>query len=694
MVKHILFLLTILLLNSVTNAQNQQNDPKIQFCGTDEMHQELFKNYPELNNKIIQNNEFLNEFTRNYIRQKNNKSTVYKIPVVFHIIHNYGTENISNAQIYDAIRVANRNLRKQNPDTTDIVPFFKPRAADCEIELVLAQKDPNGNCHSGINRIASTLTSIGDHQVKSLIHWDPTKYLNIYVCAEAAGLAGHALLPGAADTVPQWDGIVIQHSYLGSIGTSTPFKSVVLTHELGHYFNLQHIWGGNNVPGFFYLPVAQQANCNFDDDVLDTPNTIGWQSCNLNGTSCDDTLDNVQNFMDYAYCARMLTYGQRDRMHACLNSPIAGRNNLWTATNLAETGTDGTNIFCAADFVTDKQVICAGQQVKFADVSYHGIQSRTWTFAGGTPSTSTDSSVTVTYSTPGTYAVTLQVSDGNNTLTKVETAYITVLANTGNAIPFAENFESFSDLISNNWFAVNPHNDAGFELNQTVGFSGNKSAWINNYTISEKGRKDELISPVYNFSNVTNLQVSFRYAYAKKDSTSTDRLNVFLTTNCGNNWLIKKTINTTNLSTAPNQTTPFAPDNTQWKTDFITNMTGIQANTPFRIRFLFESGGGNNFYMDDINIGYNLNNIEENAENNKFKMYPNPANNVVTLNFTHKNNTEKELFIYDLNGKIIFNSKFDANEINIDISHIENGVYFIQTKSNSGIWTDKLIIQH
>ena len=690
----VFFLLTNLLFNTIITAQNQDGKPKTQLCGTDEMHQEIFKNYPDLNDKIIKNYEFLNEFTHNFIRQKNNKSVVYKIPVVFHIIHNYGTENISNAQIYDAIRVANRNLRKQNPDTTDIVPFFKPRAADCEIELVLAQKDPDGNCHSGINRIASTLTNIGDHQVKNLIQWDPSKYLNIYVCAEAAGLAGHALMPSTADTLPQWDGIVIQHSYLGSIGTSSPFKSVVLTHELGHYFNLQHIWGGNNVPGFFYLPVAQQTNCNFDDDVLDTPNTIGWQSCNLNGISCDDTLDNVQNFMDYAYCARMLTYGQRDRMHACLNSPIANRNNLWTAPNLAATGTDGTNNFCAADFTADKQVICAGQQVKFADISYHGIQSRNWTFAGGTPSSSTDSVITVTYSTPGTYAVTIQVSDGNNSLTKTETSYITVLANTGTTVPFAENFESFSDLASNNWFVVNPHNDAGFELNSNIGFSGVKSAWLNNYSISENGRKDELISPVYTLSNITNLQVSFRYAYARKDSTSNDRLYVFLTSNCGNNWLIKKSINTSNLSTAPNQTTPFTPNNSQWKTDFITNMTGIQPNTPFRIKFVFESGGGNNFYLDDINIGYNLNSTEENYPIQKLQIFPNPANNVVTLIFSKNENLENEICIFDLKGKIVFKTKAHNNITKIDISNIENGIYFILIKNNYGVITEKLIIQH
>ena len=132
-------------------------------------------------------------------------------------------------------------------------------------------------------------------------------YLNIYVCASASpGLAGHCLTPSAADTIPQWDGVVIAHNSIGSIGTSSPITSVVLTHEIGHYLNLQHTWGGNNVPGFPYLPVADTGNCAYDDGVSDTPNTIGWQSCNLSGQTCG-SLDNLQNFMEYAYCPTMFT---------------------------------------------------------------------------------------------------------------------------------------------------------------------------------------------------------------------------------------------------------------------------------------------------------------------------------------------------------------------------------------------------
>jgi hypothetical protein len=205
-------------------------------CATDEMHQKLFEEHPQYNPGIVRAYERLQADTELFKQQASNREDqVYIIPVVFHVIHNYGPENISDAQVHDAIRQANIQLRKLNPDTTDIVTEFKSRAADCFIELRLAQLDPDGNCTSGITRTVSSLTSIGDHQVKSLIQWPPDRYLNVYVCAQAAGLAGHALLPAAADTIPQWDGIVMQGSYIGTIGTSDYFRRTVLTHEIGHY---------------------------------------------------------------------------------------------------------------------------------------------------------------------------------------------------------------------------------------------------------------------------------------------------------------------------------------------------------------------------------------------------------------------------------------------------------------------------
>jgi hypothetical protein len=158
-------------LYSINFAQNELH------CGTDEMHQKLFLEHPEYNAGIVNANNRLQQFTHEFSQNPPMKTGPYIIPVVFHIIHNYGPENINDDQVHDAIRQLNIQYRKLNDDTTDIVQLFKSRAADCGIEFRLAQLDPDGNCTSGITRTVSDLTSIGDHQVKSLIHWPPNKYL-------------------------------------------------------------------------------------------------------------------------------------------------------------------------------------------------------------------------------------------------------------------------------------------------------------------------------------------------------------------------------------------------------------------------------------------------------------------------------------------------------------------------------------
>src|SRR5688572_3663757 len=112
-------------------------------------------------------------------------TNIYTIPVVFHILHLNGPENISNAQVYDAMAHMNKDFRKKNADTINIVPEFIPIAADCEIEFRLATIDPDGNCTNGIVRHYTTSTNFDASYEYSGVGpglWDPQKYMNIYVC--------------------------------------------------------------------------------------------------------------------------------------------------------------------------------------------------------------------------------------------------------------------------------------------------------------------------------------------------------------------------------------------------------------------------------------------------------------------------------------------------------------------------------
>lgn len=677
-----------ILLTSFVRAQDHIH------CGTDEMHQQLFLQHPEYNAGIVRANDRLQQFTESYIQNPPKDGDPYIIPVVFHIIHNYGIENIGDAQVLDAVKQLNIQYRKLNADTTGIVQAFKSRAADCNIEFRLAQLDPNGNCTSGITRTVSELTMIGDHQVKSLIHWPPNKYLNVYICNQAAGLAGHSMMPAAADTAPEWDGIVMQHSYLGTIGTSEYFRRTVLSHEVGHFLNLQHIWGGNNVPGYYYLPVAAAGNCAYDDDVTDTPNTIGWQTCNLAGQTCGE-LDNVQNYMDYSYCALMFTEGQKQRMHAALNSSVAGRNNLWQQANLEATGTDDlTYYLCGAKFMADKQVICAGETVSFTDISYHGVTDRKWTFEGASVSTSVDSLETVTYPQPGTFDVTLKVSNGDDTLELVMEDYMTVLP-AGSIAGIDQQFENDQPYYDN-WITVDKGTPYNWDFTN-IGYASSRSFKLDNFN-GHVNTAYEFFSHPIDASGLTSLAISFDWAYGRIEGSDVDFMKVLVSEDCGGTWhVVKSYIGSSSLKTVEGFVTgPFTPaDETQWKSALITNISPSYLTDKLMVKFQFENHGTNNIYIDNIQVGHpdqlSLNQLS--LQN--IHLFPNPSNGSVTAELGEKHGV-KSISVYNLAGQLVktFGQISQSPAAELSTKEISDGYYLFHIEGSRGKIVVPQIVKH
>ena len=244
MKKALVFLLSVMTLS--TNAQVDYDN--VHPCNTVKIQDAHMDAHPEFSDEFeALELQLLNE-EKNLPFQMRSGSII-QIPIVFHVIHNYGIENISDEQINNCIEVMNQQLRLQNANASLIQDEFIDIAADTEIEFVLARKDPNGICTKGINRLASTQTYDGDQNMKELIQWPRNKYCNIWVCADANGAAGYTIKPNGVNNFPQADGIVIRHDYVGAIGTSSPTRSVAMTHEVGHWLNLNHVWGNNNSAG-------------------------------------------------------------------------------------------------------------------------------------------------------------------------------------------------------------------------------------------------------------------------------------------------------------------------------------------------------------------------------------------------------------------------------------------------------------
>jgi PKD repeat protein len=660
------------------------------FCGQKYANERFFETHPGTREHSIEFQKSLNKI-KSSERQQN---VPYIIPTVFHIIHNYGVENVSNAQIEDAVRILNEDFRMRNADTSTIVPAFKNIKADSQIEFRLAKIDPNGNCTNGITRTATALTYAADDNIKGN-QWDPSKYLNIWVVNTISfGAAGYAYYPSTADFWPEIDGIVILYNYLGSIGTSSYFTGRALTHEVGHYLELAHVWGDTNDPG---------VSCG-DDYVSDTPETKGWTGCNLNGNICiPGVIENVQNYMEYAYCSRMFSAGQRDRMHDVINSGIAQRDNLCSQGNLVATGTDDLSFFNSppcppiAEFKSNYSQSCVGSNIIFNDMSENGVPSSwNWTFIGGTPSTSTLQNPTVNYATPGTFPVKLVVSNSSGADSIIKNNCISINSTTAQYVgAYSESFEG-SSIPNNDWFIEN--NDLYSWEQATPGHTGQFSMHLNNSN-AEEGVVDAAVSPSINVASIPSPILTFKVSYAVKTLSDSDRLRVLTSVNCGRTWTQRYSKKGPPLATAPQQFNLFIPSAGQWRTEVV-NINNVSSSSNAKFKFEFTGGAGNDIYIDDINILGTVGLMNSDEAPFQATIYPNPFGDQseLQLNNFYQNN-EISIKITDVLGRIVyevFSGRLPYGKSSFRLSGKEigaAGIYFLNVSSGNQTRTLKLIVE-
>lgn len=688
-----LFITTFSLL-SQTSTVNQN------WCGSVEMMDAHFKKHPELKQQFEASQNQINQ-SENDLNTSTHKTAAvnYTIPVVFHVLHVNGSENISDAQIHDQMAIFNRDFNLQNADTSVVIAPFKNSIGNVHFNFVLAGKDPNGNCTSGIDRFFDPKTNSweGDYQ-DYLYTWDPTKYLNFYVVKGiASGAAGYAYYPGSLGTGSPMDGIVILQNYVGSIGTGNLNQSRALTHEVGHWFNLQHTWGNTNNPG-----VA----CG-NDAVFDTPITKGYTACStlISSQICNaGVAENYQNYMDYSYCCVMFTNGQATRMNNAANSSNGGRNNLGTAANLLATGITPAAVCApAAIFKSNKQIICAGQSVAFTDQSNISTPTNwSWIFENGTPNMSAVQNPTITYNTPGTYSVQLISSNSiGSSAPEIKTEYITVLPAPINTI-LTEGFET-STLPNSTWITKNvSQTNTNWQQTTNAAASGNHSAFVSEYATPSS--TVDLYSPTYDFSSMPNLALTFKWAGAERDTTthlSYDVFSLFVSTNCGASWVprLSRSIknNVTGVSGIVNGN--FYPTPSQFYQEVITiGSLASSTNVLLRFRYTTEIGSSNNFYLDDINLTSITNLKDQNNSLLNLTVFPSPASENVFVAFDLLEDKKIEITLHDILGKTVKTIEKQTllngnHTVTIPVNDLSKGIYFVKINVNGITKTEKIIVQ-
>ena len=703
-----LFKLTILALSATLFAfnANAQNIKQGNWCKMDQIIQQHMANNPNAMDEFMQQRDAFNKNSTT-----NKKPFTYIIPVVVHnITHSGGTGYVTKATIDGAIDRLNVDFQRMNTDTNLTRTLFKPQADGINIEFRLAHKDPQGNCTEGIVRLDDPSSANFSDGNKSVSYWDSKKYFNIWLVDFINGsnppsyIAGYAQFPLLAfgGGINSTYGIVVDDTFFGP-------NDRTLTHEVGHCFGLLHTFQGNC-----------GNNCsNSGDGMCDTPPTSdGGFGCSATSNTCSNdangpdpynanVVDQYENYMSYSNCQNMFSKDQASQMRSILNSTSTtqGLAQLMTSGNLAFTGTADPYgpVVCKpiGDFDYDKDFVCEGDAVTFNDLSYNATPTGfNWTFTGGTPATSAVSNPSITYNTAGVYSVTHRpsTSAGNDVVTK--TNIITVSSLTADySSPVVDGFENTTQF-GNDWLIGDSDDNFKWENTNSASATGSRSIRLLNYAASTSVQHiDHIVSPSYNLSTSSNKDMTFKVAFAQKTTSNTDRLMVYTSINCGASWQLKLPITSVVLKTAPSHSNSFVPTSSEWATKTM-SLASIGTATNVRIKFQFESGGGNNIFIDDINIG-GTTGINDLSNIASFNIYPNPTSSSAKISFSLLSDVEnlsikvKNALGQDITHVINGQSfKMGKYTLNIDEEQLlSSGIYFIEFNADNIIKIEKLIVQ-
>lgn len=276
----------------------------------------------------------------------------------------------------------------------------------------------------------------------------------------------------------------------------------------------------------------------------------------------------------------------------------SGRVNALAAVQCAQSS---ASVAPSVAFIGAPLSICPGSTVSFTNqTTSSAAATYTWTFQGGTPATSTQTNVTVTYNTPGVYSVTLTAHNTYGTSVATQTAYVNVVS--GATLPLVEGFQS-STYPPANWSVFDAGSDnVKWALSTGAGQASTQSTVFDNFNTDVTGTRDQLNTYV-NLSSFTNAKMTFYRAYGQTfASPNIDSLEIRVSTNCGSTSTQAYYKGGTQIGTGTGSGSAiFVPTSAQWAKDSI-DLSPYVGNSSVMISIINRSHYGDGLYLDNINI--------------------------------------------------------------------------------------------
>ncbi|HTN06132.1 M43 family zinc metalloprotease [Agriterribacter sp.] len=708
---------------SNTFAQNQPS--RQERCVTGSVMEKYFQKFPRDKTAF---EKAQREFQQKYEAVRRAKkglpvqqrlNAIVTIPVVVHIVMD-NPALVTDEQVQSQLDVLNADYAGKNADSVNIPAPFKSLFGKGNIRFCLAQRSPSNEPSNGITRKISSATSVpGDNDpvkyasMGGVDAWDINRYLNIWVCKmKESNDLGYSFMPGLPGLASSDVGLVTAYHAFGTIGSAAaPFnKGRTATHEIGHFFNLSHIWGANQCV----------SSCSDSDFVDDTPNQ---DTCHYKTPvfpqkdACTSNEPGVMfmNFMDYVDDAAMclFTTGQTDRMETAL-STFTDRMQLMTSNGcvppvlynndvkaLAVVSPANAVVYCGTNIIPQLSIINLGDlpltNIRL-NVSVDGGIPVVTNLTLNLPSLGeTTLSANAITATSGHHSVKLYTTLPNGTadqrpINDTATMLFSVIGDA--STPLTQGFES-ATFPPQGWGIANNSDVVAYNPVRitNAAHSGATSVKFDNYNYQLFGKHSMLVTPQLKIPlNADSVKITFWRAAAQYSSMNSDTLEVLFSADCGQTFTPVYKKSGADLKTrADFTTTAYIPVAGEWVADTIDISALVKGRYDnIIVQFRNINGYGNNVYIDDINIYTRT--LPQRLKEKGYLIAPNPTTGLLTIQHYPSSSTLRGVAVYSSTGQLVWKQRYTSstapNYIPVNLNYMASGIYVVQL-----VYTDKTITQ-
>lgn len=358
-----------------------------------------------------------------------------------------------------------------------------------------------------------------------------------------------------------------------------------------------------------------------------------------------------------------------------------------------------------ASFESSNTVICEGEQVSYSSTSQFNSGVVSWYFEGGTPETSTDQNVTVTYENTGKFITRLIATNEFSSDTIVFNNFVKVIGENGLNMPIAESFEENFDNQLGELFIYK--NSDLWKVSDQSSYEGQKALVFESYNAEEYLTIKSILTDAIELTDIENPIVRFKTAFTGKGANPSvqNRLRVFLSYDCGQTWHTILTKSAISLRNGVQTTEYYIPQElSEWNETVINlvenQLINLDSISSFQLRFDFvHNETSNNLWIDDIFIGNDRVSISETAVfNPEYTVSPNPATTKSVITFKNTESMPTLIKVHDNQGRYvetIFDDTMGIGNHTFDFitDKLVPGVYYIIFEQNGNQHMHKLLVQ-